>query len=246
VIGLTTFSLSHTDARQEATRAGARLASMPGFEARMLEPGGPMAADYRQIAADCRVFAGLLDDATEAIVRSAHGTDLHFSLQGRGGAGDDGLYGDEPGAWGNLPAGETYTTPLEGTGEGTLVVPAGWFPDLTEELRLRFRAGLVVEIAGGGAVGDTFRQLLALGSNDPLHRARRNLAELGIGTNPNARQPDNVLEAEKIKGTVHIAIGDNIHMGGTVEADLHEDFVLPAADLLLDGKAVISGGVWQV
>jgi leucyl aminopeptidase (aminopeptidase T) len=246
VIGLTTYSLSHTDARQEATRAGVRLASMPGFEARMLEPGGPMAADYQQIAADCRVFAELLDAAEEVIVRSPHGTDLRFSLRGRGGAGDDGLYGTEPGAWGNLPAGETYATPLEGTGEGTLVAPAGWYPNLAADLTLRFEKGQVVEIAGGGAVGDTFRQLLKLGSSDVLHQARRNLAELGIGTNPNARQPDNVLEAEKIKGTLHIAIGDNIHMGGRVEADLHEDFILPTPDLLLDGKLVIAGGEWRV
>jgi leucyl aminopeptidase (aminopeptidase T) len=246
VLGLTTYSLSHTNARQEATRAGARLASMPGFEARMLEPGGPMTADYRQIAADCRIFAGLLDAADEVIVRSPQGTDLRFSLRGRRGAGDDGLYGARPGDWGNLPAGEAYSTPLEGTGEGTLVVPAGWYPGLTQELTLRFKEGQVTELAGGGSMGDTFRQLLAPGSHDPLHRARRNLAELGIGTNPNARQPNNVLEAEKIKGTVHIAIGDNIHMGGMVEADLHEDFVLPSPDLLLDGKLVIAGGEWQV
>lgn len=246
IIALTTYSLSHTDARQEATKAGARLASMPGFEARMLEPGGPMAADYQQIAADCRVFARLLDAAEVVVVRSPHGTDLRFSLRGRGGNGDDGLYGTGPGDWGNLPAGETYAAPLEGTAEGTLVAPAGWYPDLAEDLTLRFEKGQVIEIAGGGAVGDRFRQLLDLDSDDPLHLARRNLAELGIGTNPNACQPDNVLEAEKIKGTVHLAIGDSIHMGGEVESDLHEDFILPSPDLLLDGELVISGGEWQM
>ena len=70
------------------------------------------------------------------------------------------------------------------------------------------------------------------------------MAELGIGTNPNASRPDNVLEAEKIKGTVHIAIGDNSHMGGKVESDLHEDFIQPDAELVLDGKQVILGGEW--
>ena len=88
--------------------------------------------------------------------------------------------------------------------------------------------------------------MLDLGNDDPAYRSRRNLAELGVGTNPNARQPDNVLEAEKIKGTVHIAIGDNIHMGGGVEADLHEDFVQPQADLLLDGRPIIQKGEWMV
>jgi leucyl aminopeptidase (aminopeptidase T) len=88
--------------------------------------------------------------------------------------------------------------------------------------------------------------LLKLEDDDPLYQARRNLAELGIGTNPNARKPDNVLEAEKIKGTVHIAIGDNIHMGGRVEADLHDDFVQPRPDMYLDGRPVIVEGEWKI
>jgi leucyl aminopeptidase (aminopeptidase T) len=79
-----------------------------------------------------------------------------------------------------------------------------------------------------------------------IYKARRNLAELGIGTNPSARRPDNILEAEKIEGTVHIAIGDNIHMGGQAESDLHTDFVQPQPDLYLDGQAVILSEEWQI
>jgi leucyl aminopeptidase (aminopeptidase T) len=247
LLGLTTYSLSHTNARDAVTRAGGRVASMPGFEARMLEPGGPMAADYEQIAADCRVWADLLTLATEVRVRTPDGTDLRFSLEGRPGQVDDGIY-DGTGAdtWGNLPAGEAYAIPLEGSGEGQLVVPTGWYPGLDHDMVLRIQNGEVVRLEGGGAVGDEFCQLFQLGSDDPVHKARRNLAELGIGTNPNARRPDNVLEAEKIKGTVHIGIGDNIHMGGRVEADLHEDFVQPQADLILDGKPVMAGGEWRM
>ncbi|NPA91653.1 MAG: aminopeptidase [Chloroflexi bacterium] len=246
LIALTTYSLSHTNAREAATQAGVRIASMPGFEAHMLEPGGPMAVDYRQIARDCRVFADALTAAKEVVVRTPYGTDLRFSLEGRPGQVDDGLYGDDPKTWGNLPAGEAFAVPVEGTGEGVLVARAGWYPRLTEDMRFVFERGEVVEITGGGEVGEMFRELLRIGDDDPVYRARRNLAEIGIGTNPNARKPDNVLEAEKIKGTVHIAIGDNIHMGGQVEADLHEDFVQPDVTLLLDGRPVIVDGRWQV
>ncbi|HIP97227.1 MAG TPA: hypothetical protein EYH32_08455 [Anaerolineae bacterium] len=245
LIALTTYSLSHTNAREGATKAGVRIASMPSFQARMFETGGPMAVDYRQIAADCQAFAGLLTSANRVVVRTPHGTDLRFSLEGRPGQVDTGLYRTR-GAWGNLPGGEAYAVPVEGTGEGQLVAPAGWYPDLSEDMIFRFERGEVVELLGGGAVGDEFRRMLNLGSDDPIHKARRNLAELGIGTNPNARQPDNVLEAEKIKGTVHIAIGDNLHMGGLVESDLHEDFVLPQPDLLLDENPVIVGGEWRI
>jgi len=246
VVAITTYSLSHTNARTGATEAGARVASMPEFEAHMLEPGGPMAADYVQIAADCQVFAELLTAAKDVVVCAPHGTDLRFSVEGRPGEVDNGLYGTEPGMWGNLPAGETYAIPLEGTAEGTLVAPAGWYPFLEEDMVFRLKQGEVVELTGGGRVGDKFRGLLKLGEDDPVYRARRNLAELGIGTNPNARKADNVLEAEKIKGTVHIAIGDNIHMGGVIEADLHDDFVQPQADLYLDGEPVILNGEWKI
>jgi aminopeptidase len=157
---------------------------------------------------------------------------------------DTGLYRTK-GQWGNLPAGEVYTSPLEGTGEGQLVAPAGWHPNQTQDMIFRFKQGRVVELLGGGTVGDKFRRLLDLASDDPIRSARGNLAELGIGTNPNARKPDNVLEAEKIKGTIHIAIGDNKHMGGQVESDLHEDFVQPQPDLIVDGKPMIFGGVWK-
>jgi leucyl aminopeptidase (aminopeptidase T) len=95
-------------------------------------------------------------------------------------------------------------------------------------------------------VGDRFRQSLDPESQDPVHQARRNLAELGVGTNPNARRPDNVLEAEKIKGTVHLGVGDNIHMGGQVESDSHEDLLQPQPDLILDGRPVIVNGEWKI
>jgi leucyl aminopeptidase (aminopeptidase T) len=247
LLALTTYSLSHTDAREAVTKAGGRVASMPGFEARMLEPGGPMAADYEQIAADCRAWAELLTRAANVQVRTPAGTDLRFSLEGRPGQIDDGFY-DGTGAdtWGNLPAGETYAVPLEGTGEGKLVVPAGWYPKLDQDMILRIQKGEVVGLQGGGVAGDELCQLFRFDSDAPVHRARRNLAELGIGTNPNAHRPDNILEAEKIKGTIHIGIGDNIHMGGRVEADLHEDLVQPQADLILDGKPVIVGGKWKI
>ncbi len=242
VIALTTYSLSHTDARERATATGVRLASMPTFLAEMFYPDGPMAVDYRQVAAEAEAIARKLTQADEAWVRSPAGTDIRFRLTGRAGMADTGLY-VRPGEWGNLPAGEAYIAPLEGTAEGVIVVPAGWHPGLKEEIRLVLRGGQLVEIVGGGAVGEELRAFLRPGDDAPLYRARRNLAELGVGTNPNARRPDNVLEAEKIRGTVHLALGDNAHMGGTVSADFHEDFVIPEAELWLDGVRSTEYGI---
>jgi aminopeptidase len=112
-------------------------------------------------------------------------------------------------------------------------------------MTIYFSGGLVCDIEGGGKVGEEFRRLLELPAPG-RQTARRSLAELGIGTNPKARSVETILEGEKIRGTVHIAIGDNIHMGGLVSADLHQDFVIWEPDLSLDGRMVIRRGKWLV
>jgi leucyl aminopeptidase (aminopeptidase T) len=243
VIALTTYSLSHTDAREGATQSGARIASMPGFEPEMFLPDGPMAVDYELVSKDTARIAKLLTNASAVAVRSPEGTDVTFSLAGRPGQADDGIYSARS-AWGNLPAGEAYTVPVEGSAEGRVTVVAGAGEGVTADMGLVFRNGSVCEIEGGGETGENLRRLMDIGSEADEPRRRRNLAELGVGTNPNARSPLNTLEAEKIKGTIHVAVGDNSHMGGEVSCDLHEDFIVHRPDLFLDDRQVIGEGRW--
>ena len=236
LIMMTTHSLSHTNAREHASRKGARIASMPGVEAAMFAPDGPMAADYQTITRETLAVAELLTNGNQVRITTPFGTDLSFSIAGRSGGADTGLL-HERGAFGNLPGGEAFVAPVEGTAEGKLVVPAGWHPGLNENMTLTFSNGYVTAVEGGGKVGEHLREIFAFGDESKRHR--RNCAELGIGTNPNARKPDNVLEAEKIKGTVHVAVGDSSHLGGVTESDLHEDFVLTQPTVWIDGKKVI-------
>jgi len=240
---ITSFSLSHTDAREEACRRGARVASMPRFLPEMLYPGGPMAADYAAIAAATEKLAALITSARQVRITNPAGTDITFSVEGREGRADHGLY-TQPGLWGNLPAGEAYCALREETAEGTIAVEPGWHARLAEPMALSFRAGELVGIDGGGAVGAEIAGIADLAHRAPQTRPRRLLGELGIGTNPNARRTDITVEAEKIKGTVHLAIGDNSHMGGVVVADYHQDFVLPHPDVWFDDAPVIADGRW--
>ncbi len=242
VIAITSCSLSHTNAREEACKAGARIASMPGFLPEMFHTGGPMAADYEKIAEETERIAKLLTAANEAVVKSKEGTNITFSIAGREGGLDTGIF-TERGDWGNLPSGEAYIAPVEGTAKGKVVVDKGWYPNLKENMTLNFEVGKVANVLGGGDVGEKFRGLLlSPRREEEPYVSRRNLAELGVGTNPYAKLPDNVLEAEKIRGTVHLAVGDNSHMGGTVVADLHEDFIVHHPDLILDGKTIMRNG----
>ena len=241
VVIITSFSLSHTEARQEANRAGARIASMPRFIPEMFHPGGSMDASYVEIKELTERIAAVLTPARQVHVTCPAGTDITFSIEGRPGQVDAGMY-TQPGSWGNLPGGEAYCVPLEGTAKGVIHVTPGWHTDLVEPMTMVFDKGELIELQGGGAVGDELRDILRPGIDSEPYKSRRNLGEFGIGTNPNARRVDITLEAEKIKGTVHLAAGDNAHMGGLVNADYHQDFVIPKASFTLDGQLAMRDG----
>jgi aminopeptidase len=243
ILAINAYSLTHTQAREAACSAGARVATMRGAVAEMFEPDGSISVDYLAVEKETLFLADFLTQAHEARVVTDHGTDLTFSLKGRKGGADTGIY-VKPGSWGNLPAGEAYIAPLEGTAKGNLVIPRGWFAGLDEEMVLTFKAGQVESIQGGGRVRQKLDALLGLGSHGKKRKDRCNLAELGIGTNPKAQRIDITIEAEKIKGTIHIGIGDNAHMGGNVTADYHQDFVVPKPRLFLDGEKVMDQGLW--
>lgn len=243
IIAITTYSLTHTRARENASNNGVRIASMPGFEIDMLMPNSVMDADYNIIAQRTIKMSEKLTEAKTARVTTRHGSDITFSIKNRTGRASTGLFINKCDS-GNLPGAEAYIAPVERTANGKIVIPAGWHPNLKEEMELEFNDGYASSITGGGEVGLFYKNILCI--EDKTKNHRRNCAELGIGTNDKAKKRDNVLESEKILGTVHIAVGDNSHLGGFVESDIHEDFVLSEPTLYLDNIAVIKDGKWLI
>ena len=230
-IAPTTRSLSHTSARKRATEDGARGATLPGVTEDML--ARVMAVDFDTMAARSRAVAELLSAGTRAHVTCPRGTDLKLAIDGRAGTSDDGDLG-ESGAFGNLPCGEGFISPVYG--EGTVVAASLAELGLSiDPARLTVAEGRLV--AADGGLGPRFIELLlshgALGTN---------LAELGVGTNDRARLTGNVLEDEKILGTVHVAFGASAGIGGTVSVPIHLDVVVPDASLEVDGRRVLDAG----
>lgn len=218
VLAPTVQSLSHTAARKAASEAGVRIATLPGVTAEMLTR--VMGADMAELRRRGSAVAAALDRGKEARVTCAHGSDLRLGLEGRRAIPDAGeLTG--PGAFGNLPCGEGFVAPLEGTGEGTLVVDGSiaGVGQLDSPVTLTVRAGHLTEATGtAGAV--LFELLTAHGPDGT------NVAELGIGTNEKAILTGNVLEDEKILGTAHVAFGASAAIGGTVQVPVHLDCVV--------------------
>jgi|LSQX01.3.fsa_nt_gb leucyl aminopeptidase (aminopeptidase T) len=235
IILATSKSLSHTRARKEANRRGARVASMPGLTAPVM--ARTLSGGYGELEARCRKYARFLTEAAQVRLTTPAGTDLTFSLQGREAFADSGML-QAPGSFGNLPAGEAFIAPLEGTAAGTLVVDGSMagIGLIQSPIVMKVEKGLVVEIEGGQEA-DRLKELV-----DRFGPAARNIAELGIGLNDQAVLSGIVLEDEKVLGTVHVALGDNSTIGGTVEVPSHLDGVLLQPSLWLDGRKILEKG----
>jgi len=217
VIALSNYSTSHTRFRDFLTRVcKARYASMPLFDASMLE--GAMNVDWKALAQRTRDIAKVVNKAEVLEIKTPNGTDISFSKKDRKAESDTGIL-TRPGSFGNLPAGEVYLAPLEGTANGKLVLE--WAPTrpLRSPVTLIIEDGFVKEISGDEKYVDYLRTKIS------EQNENANIAELGIGTNDMAKRPDNILESEKILGTIHVALGDNSSFGGKVSTPFHQDFV---------------------
>ena len=233
IIALSNNSTSHTRYRALACAAGCRFASLPHFDPDMFHTS--MTVDWSALAARTARLVDAINRAEWIRVVAPNGTNMSICKQGRHAEGDDGML-TAPGSFGNLPAGEAYLAPLEGKSHGTMVIEWGPTRKLDEPLRLTVENGIVVEIEGNDSHRANLEAKFAQNANC------RNIAELGIGTNDKASRPDNVLEAEKILGTIHIALGDNSGFGGTVSAPFHEDYVFYQPTL----TAIMANGHEQV
>jgi aminopeptidase len=232
VLAPTVQSLSHTAARKRASEAGVRCATLPGVTEDML--ARVMSADMEGLRRKGHAVAEALDRASEARITDANGTDLVLDISGREAIPDAGEL-TEPGAFGNLPAGEGFIAPV--TGNGTLVVDGSLAGiGLAEE-----PVELVVEgghlTSARGSQGMAFMELLT-----DHGEAGTNVAELGIGTNEKAILTGEILEDEKIAGTCHVAFGASAGIGGTVQVPVHLDCIVMRPTVELDGEAIVRDG----
>jgi leucyl aminopeptidase (aminopeptidase T) len=206
-----------------------------------------LSADYKDIASITLRLKQRLQGKSQMRITTPLGTDLTCSIEGRDIKDDTGLI-HQPSQFGNLPAGECFVAPLEDSAEGVLIVDKS-FPELVvnEPVRLVFEKGRVVAIEGG-AEAEELRGRIEYGEQLEHGENCRIIAEVGIGTNPNARLTGKLITDEKVMGTVHVAIGDNASpsYGGENEAPIHIDGVVGQPTLVVDGQTLIEEGNYLV
>ena len=229
VIAPTTMSLTHTRARKQANDAGVRTASMPGVTEQMMVEGG-LTANPREVMEHTRRLAETFKGASEIRLMSELGTDISFEVDTSKWNLDVGCC-RQKGCSTNLPAGEVYTAPKNCTGTVVIDGSMAGLELLKNPLKIRVEEGLAVDVQG-----DRAKEVLKI--INPLGDVARNIAELGIGTNPRARMIGVVLEDEKVRGTAHIALGDNSTIGGTVVAGVHLDAIIRKPRVFADGHEI--------
>jgi leucyl aminopeptidase (aminopeptidase T) len=234
VLAPTIQSLSHTVARKAASEAGVRIATLPGVTEEML--ARVMSADMVELRRRGAAVAAVLDAGREARITCAHGSDLRLGLEGRTAIPDAGQL-TALGAFGNLPCGEGFIAPLEGTGEGTLVVNGSiaGVGRVSDPVTLTVRHGHLAEATGSDGIA--LLELLTAHGPDGT-----NVAELGIGTNEKAILTGEILEDEKILGTAHVAFGASAAIGGTVQVPVHLDCVVLEPTVEIDGEPLVRAG----
>ncbi|GAB1441530.1 aminopeptidase [Ignavibacteriales bacterium] len=233
-------SLTHTQARRDASATGARVATFPGITKDVMIRG--LNADYKRIAERSLNLKAVLEKGKRVRVTSEKGTDIQFSIEGRSVHASKGLF-HAPGESGNLPTGETFLAPVEGTAEGVFIVD-GSFAGVglmeNSDIKLTVKNGVVTDIEGGENATQLAKILAKVGGD------AYNIAEFGVGTNESAQLSGLILEDEKVMGTIHIAVGDNMGFGGKVKVPLHLDGVVKSPDVYLDGELIMKKGNFTI
>lgn len=231
----TSKSLTHTDARRAASGRGVRIATLPGVTEQIMVRC--MNADYEIIAGLTFRICALLEMTRCIRVQSPLGTDVTLPIAGRKAYASSGLF-REPGQSGNLPTGEAFLAPLEGLSSGVVVVDGAMagIGLLKSPIRIVVEQGYATDITGGEGA-ERLTELLA-----PHGRDARIVAEFGIGTNDRAILTGNILEDEKVLGTIHIAFGDNKSMGGSVRVPSHLDGMVTQATVWFDDQMIMDCG----
>ena len=239
VIELTSLFIGSSQARRTATQAGVRYLAMPGVRWETFRDDGPLAVDFDAIRGDAEQIGDAWGEASTFRLTTPGGTDLRGSVQGRPGRVLHGLARDD-GDYMAPPDIEAGTAPVEVSSEGTVVIDA----DLLFMGQGPLPSPVALVIAGGelvateGEEAGRLQDMLARCADDRM----RNLAEVSMAFNPSGTVCGVPMETESARGTAHIALGNSIAYGGTVDAVAHLDCVMRDATLELDGRPVMVEG----
>lgn len=252
---LATTGMLHAQATLAAMRAGVPVICMDGGMTLEMFKSGAVTEDQRQMAIRQHYVAKNIfgAEAETCRVTSRLGTDLTYSVKGR--IHIPSLPGEDfvpyrinamtrnkkfPRPRFLFPNGEFNVPPVEGTGNGVLVVDLSMhqFGRLKSPIALTVKDGRITDIEGGPEAWTLRRYLDEYGDEN----ARVFPSEASVGINSRAVVRGLQREDKNILGSMHFGLGTNIDVGGTLHSKIHMDGVILEPTLYVDGDMRIEHG----
>jgi len=238
----TSKAMGASQASGEARKAGASLILMEEVSVHNLTTGAATLSldEYRAMFKFGEEVRKVWEGGTKVHVTSELGTDLQCTIrdpktgkvQTENVSGT--LFPGRPGLCA-FPDGECNTTPIAGTGEGTVVwdttvhYPRGL---LKEPIKLTVRKGRVVKIEGG-VEAKQFEEYVKKYGDETSYECP---SEVAVGINPLAMPTGVVRTDKKLLGAVHIA------MGYYYAGPLHLDGIIRYPTVYVDDKLLVEKG----
>ncbi len=233
-------SITHTHAVKDACANGSRGIMLTQFNEDQLIKGG-VHADYYKAADNCKKVAKTLAGAKVIRITTPFGTNLILSGEGRRGNAMTGLV--KAGEFGPVPTVEANVSPVEGSANGVIVadasIPYIGIGLLKTPVKMEVKDGYILPESITG--GEEAKKL----ANDWINKNDKNVynvAEVGVGLNPECKFTGSMLEDEGVFGSLHIGVGTNITLGGIIKAPCHYDLIMTKSTLIADGITILKDG----
>jgi len=235
ILGLTSNSMAHTNARFEASKVGSRYLSLPDYSMALLADKS-LRTDFYKSGKRAKKISDAFTKGNSISIITDKGTDIHLDITDRKGnfcpgyVNTDILLGSPPDIEGNVP-------PIENKSKGTIVVdgsiPISGLGKLKTPIVLEVNNGHVTAIEGKSEPKQFLENIFhKYGEKSKI------LAEFGVGCNELAKISGNMLIDEGSYGTVHFGFGSNYTIGGTNKSPFHLDFVVYAEEIISDDKLI--------
>lgn len=243
----TQFRISITKFAKDLGKA--RMAHMPGVTKEVFL-SGVLEGDPYKMEETGNKIAEILTKGKNLRITTQKGTDISMKIGGwnRTADADVGLI-TLPKQLDNLPAGESFISPLEGSANGELVID-GSCPGIllkgNDTINLSIKDGFVISITGGESARKYSESLEEIKKKCKDKEHKKNIfavAEVGIGLNEKARLMGLPIVDEKVLGTAHVALGSNTFIGGKIEAPNHHDMIFLNPTVYVDEAKIIENGI---
>ena len=214
----------------------ARVLLMTAFTDEIFESKALLNTDFDECSIICDNLAECYERAQTVHLTTPKGTDFYFQIGGEKVNKVNSVI--KSGELGSAPNIEINVVPLENTSRGTLIVD-GSIPYLDigvlkDPITVKVNEGFITEIEKKTDAAIILADNLRSFNNANVY----NIAEFGIGLNPNANLCGIMLEDEGVLGTIHIGIGTSVALGGKTEAPIHYDLIIKDVSVELDGKLI--------